>query len=340
MIASPSYDLDKLRQCSAEIGANRLLVQAAGGNTSIKENGVLWIKASGTCLADALTNDIFVAVDLAAMAQDIQQQPAYADQPQRYLIGKSIMRPSIETSLHAVFSQRVVLHVHCVNTIAFAVLVDAESKLSERLRGFEWAFVPYAKPGAGLAQSVTRVLQPKTCVVVLGNHGLLVTGNTVEEAHARLLRVQAALKPDVPVMVLEADTQQLVNIAGEHYEVMPAEDPIHQAGLSKARISHATGGSLYPDHVTFCGVGAAVLKACQVAGAERELAELSVLVIVPEAGVLIRTGYSAANLALARCLSDVVSRVPEQAELNYLTAAQNHELMYWEAETYRQKLNA
>ena len=36
--------------CSARVGNNPLLVQAGSGNTSIKLDGVLWIKASGKWL--------------------------------------------------------------------------------------------------------------------------------------------------------------------------------------------------------------------------------------------------------------------------------------------------
>ena len=114
----PPFDLDALKQVSASIGSDRFLVQAAGGNTSIKHNNIMWIKASGTQLAQALDKEIFVAVDLAAMAYDINHQPLNADEPYRYSCDKGGLRPSIETSLHAVFSQRVVLHAHCVNTIA------------------------------------------------------------------------------------------------------------------------------------------------------------------------------------------------------------------------------
>ena len=38
---------------SARIGADPALVQGAGGNTSLKRDGVLWVKASGTWLRDA-----------------------------------------------------------------------------------------------------------------------------------------------------------------------------------------------------------------------------------------------------------------------------------------------
>ena len=39
--------LDPLVRLSARLGRDPLLVQASSGNTSIKLDGVLWIKASG-----------------------------------------------------------------------------------------------------------------------------------------------------------------------------------------------------------------------------------------------------------------------------------------------------
>ena len=50
--------LDNLRTLSARVGADPLLVQAAGGNTSLKDGGTMWIKASGTWLKDAAARDI------------------------------------------------------------------------------------------------------------------------------------------------------------------------------------------------------------------------------------------------------------------------------------------
>jgi rhamnose utilization protein RhaD (predicted bifunctional aldolase and dehydrogenase) len=47
-----------LRALSAALGRNRL--RTAGGNPSIKRDGVMWIKASGRQLADALDDDIMV----------------------------------------------------------------------------------------------------------------------------------------------------------------------------------------------------------------------------------------------------------------------------------------
>ena len=57
-----SAEFEALRQLSARIGADPLLVQGAGGNTSVKEGGVLWIKASGKWLSGAARGHMFVPV--------------------------------------------------------------------------------------------------------------------------------------------------------------------------------------------------------------------------------------------------------------------------------------
>ena len=50
--------LDDLAVISKHIGTNLDLVQGAGGNTSVKQDDVLWIKASGCWLKDAGSRDI------------------------------------------------------------------------------------------------------------------------------------------------------------------------------------------------------------------------------------------------------------------------------------------
>ena len=44
--------------------------------------------------------------------------------------------------------------------------------------------------------------------------------------------------------------------------------------------------------------------------------------------------------ALAQCLGDVLLRVPEGAVVHYLTLEENGALLNWDAEKYRQALNA
>jgi rhamnose utilization protein RhaD (predicted bifunctional aldolase and dehydrogenase) len=336
-------DLDDLARLSARIGADPLLIQAAGGNTSVKDGAVMWIKASGTQLADALDRDIFVACDLTAMRASMAAGEARADRPAEFVLAAGALRPSIETSLHAVFRQRVVVHVHCVNTIALAIRPDAEAAIARRLVGFDHAIVPYTKPGANLARAVMAALRPETNVVVLRNHGLIVAAETVAQAEALLTRVVAALT-STPLTV-SPDLGRLAARADDAYAPLPADHPLHAVACEPRLLGAALAGSLYPDHVIFCGVGAVALgddETPAMACARQKAAGLPepAFLLVPGIGALIRGSASEGARALARCLGDVLSRLEPGAGVQALSLAENAELLDWDAEKYRQRLNA
>ncbi len=340
----PPADFPRLRAVSARIGADPRRIQGPGGNTSLKEGATMWIKASGTELAQAEQRDIFVPVDLERMRAALDAGDVEADQPAAFLLADGGLRPSIETSLHAMFPQRVVLHAHCVDTLALAIRTDARERFMERLDGLAHGFVPYAKPGATLAKAVRASGGVEAGIVVLGNHGLIVAAETVDAAEALFDRVTQSAAAE-PESFPAPDLADLERLGGETYTPPPADHPLHGVALSPLRLVAALRGSLYPDHVIFCGVGATALSDGETADAliARFVAEgLSPppLLLVPGRGALIARSAGAGNRALARCLGDVLGRAPEGATFNYLTADQNAELIDWDAEKYRRALNA
>lgn len=339
-------EFQALRAVSARAGADPLLVQAAGGNTSIKRDGILWIKASGTWLMNAAGDDIFVPVDLKRLGEAVRRDDGSAEKAQDFVVADlnpSGLRPSIETTVHSALPQDVVIHVHCVGTIAHAVRADARSVLAERLAGLDWAFVPYVKPGLTLSKSIEAVLKPETRVIILGNHGLVVCGDTVAKTEALLDEVHGRLTdeprqsgaPDF--MALDAARQ------GSNY-ALPADPVSHGAATDTTAAAMAGQGSLYPDHVIFLGAGSVVAgegeTAADVAArfATSDLPE-PVSILFPGKGVLMHGSANAGAQALARCLADVTTRIPVGTPLNYLSDAENGELLDWDAEKYRQALN-
>jgi rhamnose utilization protein RhaD (predicted bifunctional aldolase and dehydrogenase) len=109
--------------------------------------------------------------------------------------------------------QRVVLHVHCVDTISLAVQTDCEAEVARRLEGLEWAYVPYRRPGLPLAQGIAERLRPGVDVLILANHGLVVAAETVAEAEILLRRVTLLLARPAR-QVVEADVAALTALAG------------------------------------------------------------------------------------------------------------------------------
>ena len=323
--------LDSLRALSARVGANPLLVQAAGGNTSIKQDGVMWIKASGTWLKDADTRDIFVPVDHAALIEALARRDPAADACTTFVradLNATGLRPSIETSVHALMRHPVVVHVHCIQTISWAIRSDAELQLEARLAGVRWAFVPYARPGLPLAEAIASRLRPDVDVLVLGNHGLVVAADSVDEADALLARVVTMLERSArPFVAPDLSALQAI-CAGTPYRPA-ATDDVHALATDMLALARAKDHLYYPDHVVFLGVGVATDPASGAA-----------LVAVPGKGVLVREDAKPAVEAMGRCLADVMRRVEVDDPLQALTAGDVDRLVNWDAEVYRIKFNA
>ena len=327
---------------SAKLGQNPLLVQGPGGNTSIKDDGTLWVKASGTELADALLKDIFLPVQLAPLLDGLEQGDPACETSASFVVKElnpKNLRPSIETTFHALLPQRVVVHVHCVETIAWACRLDAEERLGERLKGLDWVFVPYARPGLPLSLELKARLSPVPSVVVLGNHGLVVAGDTAGAAAHLLAEVVRRLQRPV-LQACPADWARLEEAAKDS-PYMPVRDAqVYGIATDASRLAMASGGSLYPDHVIFLGPSVTVLADGERAAGvlAREPRPIAPLILVPGAGALLPQSASAAAVAMARCLADVTARLRPDDRLRYLTSKDEQALLNWDAEKYRQAL--
>ncbi|MDX0678833.1 class II aldolase [Sinorhizobium medicae] len=344
MLQSPEFEA--LLDLSARVGADTDLVQGAGGNTSIKEGGTLWIKASGLWLAHARQRDVMVPVALGPLLDALERDDPAAEKAQDFVVkdlNPSGLRPSIETTVHALMPQKVVVHVHCVETIATAVQSDAASIAAEKLDGIPFAFVPYARPGLPLAKAIAERIEEDTSVLVLGNHGLAVAAETVSDS-ARLLG-EVSQRFAAPVRrAPSADIEALSRLAVNSSYQLPDDARLHDAATDLESCRIAAGGSLYPDHVIFLGKGSVIAAPGDNAssleeGFLRGGESLPPVLLFPGKGALVLKDVSAGALAMARCLSDVTARIPDSARLRYLTDAENAELLGWDAEKYRQQLN-
>lgn len=339
-----SADYQALLTASARLGANPLQVQAAGGNSSIKQDGAMWVKASGLWLAQARAQDIMVPVRADALLDALLAGDPAAEKAQDFVPRQDNpqgLRPSIETTLHAVFPHRVVIHSHCVATIATAIRADAAQRVADRLGDLDAIFVPYCKPGVVLAQEIGARLRPDTKVIVLGNHGLVAGGDRPDAAEAVLNEASRRLAPE-RVAVASGDRPEA--LAGADYEVA-ADDFLHDIACDRELLALTSAGSYYPDHVIFLGPGIVVTRKGESAGAAAKRVESArgippALIFVPGAGALIRRAATTAERALAGCLAAVFARVDRTAELVTLTGEDEAELLQWDAEKYRQSLDA
>jgi len=332
MPTTTDSEMAALRDCSARIGGDLALIQAGGGNTSVKLGDLLWVKASGRWLMNAQREPMFVPVSLPGVRRRIDAQEADPVGPELVPLPDAPgLRPSIETTLHALLPQRVVLHVHSVDALGWVVRQDAPACITPLLRGLRWAWVPYVRPGVVLTRAVAQALaQGPVDVVVLGNHGLVVGGDSVVEAEALLREVVRRLAlpaRDAP----PADTGTLQRLStGSGYR-LPDDSACHALATDAAQRCRAAGGALYPDHVVFLGGGLPVVEPGEawLAGAPA--------VLVAGAGVLVHASLDAAGQAMLRCLADVLARIAPAAALTYLPEDEVRALSNWDAEKFRRQ---
>lgn len=309
------------RKLSAALGRDPLRVQGPGGNTSLKDGGTLWIKASGTELAEAEARDIFVAVDLKAARAEASG--AGDGSCKDTVIDKTKgLRPSIETTFHAALPWRVIAHTHSIATLAHAVSPEGRQVADEKLAGLPAARVPYAKPGLPLTRNILARATDETQVFVLENHGLIVCGRDVAETAALMEEVEARLA--LPCQGIASAMPDTPPPAGFTWA---AESWIARDARA-ARL--ALAGSYYPDHVVFLGPA---LPAADHDGTPPA-------VLIAGTGIALREGATASQRAMLRCLSDLLMRLPETWTPQAIGPDAEAELLDWDAEKYRQALAA
>lgn len=139
----------KIVELCINLGKDTLLVQGAGGNISWKESDTLWVKGSGTWLANANKGNIFVPVNLSKLTQALLRNN-FEVQPE--LVGIHPLSPSIETALHALMPQKIVAHLHAVEALAHLIHADSQNRVIKLFKQLNDevthpAFIKYYKPG-------------------------------------------------------------------------------------------------------------------------------------------------------------------------------------------------
>jgi len=315
------------------IGGDITQVQGPGGNVSLKQNGMLFVKASGTWLAAAQDASIFVALRLDELRGAIAKGDDVASVASIAVPGTRMeLRPSIETVLHAFLPHRVVVHTHSVSTIAHAVLVDANSRLAPKLAGLRWNLVPYARPGLPLLDAVRLAIgDGKPDVLVLANHGLVIAADTVEAAATLLADVERRLH--VPARLLPCSDNLPALSSGSRFR-LPVDTTCHAIARDAQALRRAVSGALYPDHVVFLVPGAPPCLERDVAAAPD-----APMLLCPGRGVLLRVDLGAAGEEMVRCLAHVLLRLAPDDDVAVLSAQDEADLMGWGAEEYRRRLD-
>ena len=338
-------ELLSLKALSASIGADPMLVQGAGGNTSIKIGSQIWVKASGTWLQNALTEEIFIPIDLRKFHRKLNPNIFELDTSKFSLNSK---RPSIETLLHVIMPQKVIVHTHAVEVLSILVRKGSESKIRTIIGDqLNWMFVEYAKPGNELAEKIFSKISTKKNtpdILFLESHGLVLATDTVDEARKLLEIIKRKFKItpnyrtknfNIPVGKKILDV-----LKNKNYKIMrhPELEMLVKNKMLLLRVQK--NWQLYPDHIVFLGASPVIIDESSTAiELDRELETQPPFVFVSGNSIFQSKDCSKAQIAQLKCYYEVIIRCPDKEPLLNLGKMNISKLLSWDAEKYRQKIN-
>jgi len=258
-------------EMSRAAGADERLIQAGGGNTSVKtpDGRLMYVKASGTSLGEMAEGRGYRLLDVekcVAMLEDdtLRAVPPVEREGEvlRRLLGCCVDsgegRPSVESSLHALLG-RCVLHTH--PSVVNGLLCAHEGrKVLEALFGHRQPpclYVEYTDPGFPLAIRLKEELfayrkrhgrLPE--VIFLENHGLFVSAEKPGDALALTRRVFGRVEAEWQNRAAQSE--------GARFKPLPNRDDL-AARVSAAMRSTYTRLYGRPAQVRF-GCGEAVSR--------------------------------------------------------------------------------
>ncbi len=278
----------ELLKLSRHYGSDSNMIQAGGGNTSLKADDLIWVKASGISLKDVTGKESFVSMNLNKVNSVLnnetmlQMPEKERDNEVNRLLGEAqtestSRKPSIETFLHALMEGNLVAHTHPVYVNAMVCSSNGRNIASELFEKSKYIWLDYHKPGYPLGYALSggikehfREFHNTPGVVFLQNHGLIISGKDFEDINMQTEKVVSDLRsyfseiddPPVPVHKAGEQLELLMLISGVLDGIEP--DIEHKSFLSRCPYVNMMSsidffsdipltGSLYPDHIVYCG---------------------------------------------------------------------------------------
>jgi rhamnose utilization protein RhaD (predicted bifunctional aldolase and dehydrogenase) len=278
--------IEALVELSRFYGGNSDYVLAGGGNTSWKDKDTLYIKASGSSLAEAAA-DSFVKMDRNSLALIWEKEypPSSAERESAVLAGimnarsagEEAKRPSVEVLLHDIMPFSFVVHLHPALVNGLTCSQRGEEAMRE-IFGEKAIWIPSTNPGYVLSKKAKTAMDAYSvahngaaAVIFLQNHGVFVGDNDAEgikEKYDEIMqKIGACIKrrPDFSDekrrLIGDQDDSRTGAVIGEIIkalaELAGAAIFLHSreiTSLVKDRASFAPVSSAFtPDHIVYSG---------------------------------------------------------------------------------------
>ncbi len=227
------------------IGERYDLTQAGGGNISFKYKDLLIIKASGICISDISFNNGYSILNKKKLFIDFSN--GLNNNLEDYMLFNTNNKPSIETFMHS-FLKNITVHIHPL--IFLRVLINNCYCFNNILKNY--LLINYFEPGFELANEIYKKYKNEN-IVLLKNHGIIVTGNNFNEVLKNIDDITQKLEMDLNVSFLRYRKinclDRLLNLRKKNLISYLSDDLI-----INQNIDIIINKSYFPDKVVYCGL--------------------------------------------------------------------------------------
>ena len=353
-------EIKELVEISKYAGERLDLVQAGGGNSSVKlDNDQMLIKASGYSLSEVVEGYGYsrvVTTEVSKIVDNKQILALKTKKEREELASKLVIkatidinnRPSIETLLHSLLL-KYTLHTHPIVLNIILAKKNWENILKDIFKENISVFVEYQTPGVDLALGLKRQLSKFKVtpnILFLQNHGLIITSDKKEDLETLteyvLDSVEIFLNIDHSKYKLTTQLTKVLRNAGYTNHISYLSDSVFLNDLLKARKNLFFVGPFCPDSFVFCGASAIEIEDLSDLRLVKQYEEK--YFSLPKICIYLNNIFVIAeSVKKAKEVEDVLKfhlmiLSHNQSDINFLPKNELDYLSNWEAEKFRQKI--
>ena len=173
-------NLIELKNISKYCGERFDLVQAGGGNISIKSDNLMFIKASGYNLTNVDEKNSYVVINNKIVLEDIQTSKISDNITKYNYIGKK--RASIETYMHSIL-KKYTIHLHPIQINRILISENAREIIKQICP--DGLIIDYFTPGIKVCNEINKRYDNHDIIFLL-NHGIIITCDDINDLYILL----------------------------------------------------------------------------------------------------------------------------------------------------------
>ena len=173
------------------------------------------------------------------------------------------------------------------------------------------------------------------------NHGVVIGADSRDEVLELLLNVEERLFKPMRDVSSFLDIRKLKFIIKSSKYKFPKYDFCHKLAMDKICQDILSKSPLYPDHVIFLGPGPIPVVSEDEFNSKlsKYIDETNIkVVVIKNVGVIIHEDLSDNGEEMLYCLTSVLLKIDDHNDLKHLSKLEEMQLLGWDAEKYRKKI--